>query len=260
MKSCVLAKVDELFEYKKKAYTFLPFPGYDENQWGIKAHNRPWVIENGDFKPEMKIIEVGGAYSTLPLYLSNKFKVDAWVGDDFGQYNNETQIWSRWGNPKDLPEKNKPVKYIYQPFGIFSNEYKEKYFDRIFSVSTLEHIPDKLRLNVFKDINRCLKPGGKILHTIDVSTPFQKIIKEVIYEKIPFSQYLSKFRTEINSWINLFSESGVEIETKIPNAYQLLDRSVLVESPDVVYRFYPPNNEPKAYSPNASLLIKIESV
>lgn len=260
MTSCTLAKVEELFKYKKLNYKFTPFPGYDINQWGIKAHNRPWIIENGDFQKNINIIEVGGAYSTLPLYLAKKYNLKAWVGDDFGEYNNETQIWSRWGNPKELIKKNKPVKYIYQPFGIFSKEYRDEYFDRIFSVSTLEHIPYQLRLDVIKDMNRCLKNKGISLHTIDISTPFKKVLKEIIYEKIPLSQHLSKFKTEINSWIDLFSKSGVEINTEIPNTLELLNRSILVESPDVVYRYYPPNNEPKEYIPNASLLIIIESV
>jgi hypothetical protein len=53
-------------------------------------------------------------------------------------------------------------------------------------------------------------------------------------------------------------KSGIKIATTVPNSIFLLKKSLLVESPDVVYRFYPPMNEPKPYNPNASLLLIIE--
>ena len=62
------------------------------------------------------------------------------------------------------------------------------------------------------------------------------------------------------SKIRIVKDSGIKIGTSIPNPLNLLKRGVLVESPDVVYRFYPPNNAPKPYSPNSSLLPTIEDL
>ena len=63
----------------------------------------------------------------------------------------------------------------------------------------------------------------------------------------------------IGGWIEIIKASGIKIETSYPNSISLLDRSTLVESYDVVYRFYPPNDAHKRYSPSASLLIIIEN-
>ena len=53
---------------------------------------------------------------------------------------------------------------------------------------------------------------------------------------------------------------GTKFKCPIWVAISLFDRKLLVESPDVVYKFYPPNNSPKLYSPSASLLVVIEDV
>jgi len=41
--SCTLATVEQLFRYKKKGLQLEEFPGSTRDQWGIKAHNRPWI-------------------------------------------------------------------------------------------------------------------------------------------------------------------------------------------------------------------------
>ncbi len=255
-----LATFEQLFHFKNVGFELEDFPGYTTDQWGIKAHNRPWIEAVGGFSDSQRIIEVGGAYSLLPKYLSDKFNLEAWIGDDFGLSSGASN-WSRWGDPRELPKKYPAVKYVFQPFGINSSEYPDQYFDRIFTVSTLEHIPRKLRLNVFRDMNRCLKPAGKQLHTIDIGTKWGRIISSSIVDKVPLIRNLRwKIQSEIRAWINLIKASGVEISAAIPDPIRLLDRRTLVESPDVVYRFYPPNNAPKAYNPSASLLLVIEDI
>lgn len=247
-----LATVAELFRYKSQNFQLPDFPGYTMDQWGIKAHNRPWIEEAGGFAKGQRILEVGGAYSLLPKYLADKYQLEAWIGDDFGVASSET-MWSRWGDPKELPAKYPEVKYIFERFGIFSPQYPESYFDRIFSVSTLEHLQEKDRLEVFRDMHRCLKPGGREIHSIDIPTCSpREMIKTAFREKLGGS-------SEIRRWIDVIQASGVRIEARIPNSLNLLDRGVLVESPDVVYRFYPPNNAPKYYLPSGSLLIIIEN-
>lgn len=254
-----LATVDELFGFKSQSFKLEDFPGYTPDQWGIKAHNRPWIEEVGQFARGQKIIEVGGAYSLLPKYLADKYELEAWIGDDFGVASGES-IWSRWGNPRDLPSRYPLVKYAFQNFGNFSPEYPDAYFDRIFTVSTLEHIPFHHCLAVFRDMHRCLKSGGRQLHAIDISVPSPKrILLAALLNRFPIlnKKIWMKF-SKIKSWIELVRASGVKIAVSVPNPIQLLDRQILVESPDVVYRFYPPNDAPKPYRPTASLLLIIE--
>jgi SAM-dependent methyltransferase len=255
-----LATIDQLFHYKSLDFKLETFPGYTPDQWGIKAHNRPWIEEVGKFEQGMRILEVGGAYSLLPKYLGEKYKLEAWIGDDFGGFENNS-TWSRWGSPHELPLRYPSVKYIFEPLGSFHSKYPDQFFDCIYSVSTLEHIPQELRLNVFKDMNRCLKPGGRQIHTIDIGTNWKKSIISSIIDSVPIIRKVPwKGQSEIRDWVNLIKKSGVKITTPTPNPIKLLDRRILVESPDIVYRFYPPNNEPKPYNPGASLLLIIDDI
>lgn len=265
LKNATLATTEQLFRYKNQGFSLekFSFPGYTTDQWGIKAHNRPWVEEAGEFSSGQKIIEVGGAYSLFPKYLASKHNgLEAWSGDDFGEYLGEENMWSRWGNPMDLPNKHPQIKYVFEPFGQYSEKYPTSYFDRIFSISTLEHIPKEHRLDVFKDMNRCLKAGGMQLHTIDISTNWKRVLFHSLTDLAPklMLKINEKAISEIRHWVDTIAQSGVKIKTPIPNTLSLFNRKLLVESPDVVYRFYPPNNSPKLYSPSASLLVVIEDV
>lgn len=254
-----LATVDELFLYKSRELALDDFPGYSPDQWGIKAHNRPWIEDAGQFAKGQRIIEVGGGYSLLPKYLADKHELEAWIGDDFGMSSGDP-LWSRWGDPLTLPDRYPSTKYVFERFGAFSSKYPDAYFDRIFTVSTLEHVPVQDRLMVFEDMHRCLGPGGRQLHTIDIATmsPRQTLIAGFM-DRFPFWSKVAGVRaSEIRTWIELIRTSGVSMGFPIPNPMQLLDRQTLVESPDVVYRFYPPNSAPKPYCPSASLLLIIE--
>jgi hypothetical protein len=253
-----LALTEELFRYKAEGFELPPWPGYTTDQWGIKAHNRPWVAQHGRWAAGQRVIEPGGAYSRLPEWLGTQYRVEPWIGDDFGASTDEA-LWSRWGDPSKLPEQYPSVNYRFENFGPGSS-YPSGYFDRIFTVSTLEHIPRQRRLGVLRDIHRCLAPGGLELHTIDIGLPkpWQVMLSagaELLHVARPLDRI---YINSIGAWTRVFKKSGVRFDARIPSSFGLLDHSILVESPDVVYRFYPPMDAPKRYRPHASLLLIIE--
>ena len=256
-----LATVEELFRYKSQGCE-MKGPGDTWDQWGIKAHNRPWIEEWGGFTATQKVIEVGGGYSSLPQSLADRYGPEVWVGDDFGAQEGRSELWRRWGEPRELQNKHPSVRYVFEPFGAFSSSFPDGYFDRIFTVSTLEHIPPPKRLAVIKDMNRCLAEGGRQLHTIDISSSnLRRLLVKSITDRFPILNMLgNSVRSDMRGWIKLFKASGVRIKAPIPNPLELLRAQTLVESPDVVYRFYPPNNAPKRYNPSASLLLIIEDM
>ena len=154
-----------VFEMMKFHEKGLPFA-----EWGIKGHNRPWIIANGNFAKGEKVVEVGGAYSGLPQYLSDEFNVEAWVVDDFGVESKE-DLWSRWGDREELNSKYPSVNYVFERVGVGTTKIPSAYFDCVYSVSTLEHIPWNNMKKVFDHMCKMLKPGGRILHCVDVSIP-----------------------------------------------------------------------------------------
>lgn len=253
-----LASVEELFKYKQAGFELESFPGYSPDEWGIKAHNRPWVDEVGRFAEGQRVIEVGGAYSSLPYHLSRKYNLDAWVADDFGMSSGEA-TWSRWGDPENLAKRFHPVRYVFARFGKYSNLFPDSYFDRIITVSTLEHVPTDERLDVVRDMHRCLKPGGLEIHTIDIRIPsLRRTMVGALMDKVLPVRWVMRWNSEIRKWLKLLKDSGVHIRARGPSPLRLLDRSVLVETPRIVYEIYPPRNSPKPYCPGASLLITIE--
>jgi SAM-dependent methyltransferase len=256
-----LATVDDLFRYKSEEFELPPFDGYGTDQWGIKAHNRPWIVEVGNFKKGERVLEVGGAYSRLPEWLGERYGVEPWIGDDFGAAGGSTELWSRWGDPQQLPGKYPSVNYVFENLGHNSPSFPDQHFDCIFSVSTLEHVPAPERLDVLKDMNRCTAPGGRQLHSIDIPIPSPtKTAVAAAAERMGLGRLLaSRYKFGIAAWWNLLRQSGINV-TRPPSSGELFSRQVLVESPDVVYRFYPPNDQPKTYRPAASLLIVIEDV
>jgi SAM-dependent methyltransferase len=255
-----LATVEELFRAKASGFALPPFPGYSDDQWGIKAHNRPWVEEVGKWQHGQRVLEVGGAYSRFPEHLGKKFGVEPWIADDFGIGSDEEAMWSRWGDPRELPAKHSTVRYVFTRLGTFPDELPTGSFDRVFSVSTLEHIPRQHRHDVLADMHRLLAPGGLEIHTIDVPVGRPRTLAaQWLAEKLPPLRLVDKrLQHDIARWIDLFKRSGVRIAASVPSVSGLLDRRVLVESADVVYRFYPPNDAVKAYAPAASLLVVIE--
>ena len=247
------ATVEELFEYKNSGFTLPDCPGYTTDQWGIKAHNRPWIATNGLFAEGQKIIEVGGGYSSLPSYLAEKYQVEAWIGDDYGSSSGESDLWTRWGDPSILKQKYPSVKYVHEAFGSFSKNYPDSYFDRVFSVSTLEHIPSNQILKVMKDMHRVLAPAGMELHSIDVTpTWYGRMILNTIKQRLSLRLKIdlcSHVQESSWNWLQTIKDSGVNTDRVTPDTFpydtKLLNKGTLFESYDVTYRFYPPNETPK---------------
>jgi hypothetical protein len=71
--------------------------------------------------------------------------------------NDNEPIWSRWGNPLELPKKYPSIHYVFLSNSENSLINIPIPILIVFSVSTLEHIPNAKLVDVFKDMHRCLK-------------------------------------------------------------------------------------------------------
>lgn len=255
--SATFATVEQLFEYKQRGQSLKPFPGYTADQWGIKAHNRPWIEFAGNFTKGERIAEVGGAYSLLPAYLAENYGTESWIIDDFGAYSNEETLWQRWGSPEEWIVSHPEVRYVRKPMGFFAPEIPDNYFDCVFSVSTLEHIPKQLWVDVIRDMIRITKPGGRQLHSIDI--PYYNNRRSIAWLFLSLLPSVLSIKVHpLDSWRKAFIDAGLSITGKWPGLGYVWDRSLLVESADVVFRFYPPSGKPKPFpSGGFSLLVQI---
>lgn len=256
-----LARVSELFSFHEQ--------GMHDVAWGIKGHNRPWIAAHGEWAPGLRFLDVGAGFSDLASFLARTHGAEAWVADDFGASQGE-QIWSRWGDPAEMPQKHPEVKYVFKNLGQDVPEIPEASFDRVYSVSVLEHVPPEKIAAVLKHMGKLLKPGGLLMCSIDIPFP-RTVTRPGIGQVTLFLARVAGRRvlTWLGAWTGRPYTRSVEGWSHllrrvfkihgqmrgISTANMVLAHDVLTEPPEIVYRLYPPNDEPKPYWRIASLLL-----
>jgi hypothetical protein len=262
--------VTELMEMHRKGVPFA--------DWGIKGHNRPFILENCQFKSGMKVVEIGGAYSDLPQYIATQFGCEVHVIDDFGVESGEAEMWSRWGEREALLQRNPDVRYIFDRAGNFaSTQIPLNYYDLIFTVSTLEHVPAEAMADVFRHMEQMLKPGGTMVHCIDLQIPLKlhktKDLKGLLAGTLGYYLYFAfanrlasaqkpQLKT-LNGWKaflkkvfgNQIDTSGIKPEGALMSS---LNTDIVTEPMEIVYKYYPPKDEPKLYRRNGTFVLIIE--
>ncbi|MEO8210044.1 MAG: methyltransferase domain-containing protein [bacterium] len=150
-----------------------------------------YILQN--IEPGSKILDVGGGASRILSYF--KDTMECW---------NIDKLEGMGNGPVDDQFEREGYKLVYDYMGNFNEELPNDYFDLVFSISTLEHVPEELKNyeNVLMDINRVLKPGGYSVNCIDVVWHSENVFwtnpillyffeKEKIINKfIPFSEVI----------------------------------------------------------------------
>jgi len=136
----------------------------------IKGFDYGWILNSVDWKPEMKVLDVGAGYSRLPSYIARTFGCEVWSVDDFGL--GDDGYWTRNQDPNAYILENSEVKYILEKVGDSQDSsLPENYFDVIYSASALEHIEPSQVPGVWLHMSKVLKPGGLMLHALDIAFP-----------------------------------------------------------------------------------------
>lgn len=108
--------------------------------------------------PGSRILDVGGGISRILNYFSKTH--ECWNIDKLEGLGN---------GPKDMGKVD--YRLVRDYMGNFNSELPDNYFDFVFSISALEHVPQDdptLFDKIIDDIDRVLKPGGYSLHLFDV--------------------------------------------------------------------------------------------
>jgi 2-polyprenyl-3-methyl-5-hydroxy-6-metoxy-1,4-benzoquinol methylase len=119
-----------------------------------------WVVLNNDFKPEHRVLDLGGSSSLFSYYLASK-GVDITTIDlqkelvDNANFVAKEMSWDLKNHVMDMRELNfDPTK-----------------FDQITSICVYEHIPMYDRVTINKRIKDLLVEGGKFSITFDYRNP-----------------------------------------------------------------------------------------
>ena len=147
---------DEYFDWtdpkviKSNKYSLAP------SQYSLKGIQDAWILSLLENKCNLKMAEVGGGTSRVLKLLSHQN--DCWNIDKFEGLG---------AGPLKLQELP-GVKIVRSYMGDFDSEIPDNYFDIVFSISVIEHVPKAQLNDCFADCYRILKPGGLMFHAIDL--------------------------------------------------------------------------------------------
>lgn len=129
-------------------------------QVGLKQYQDLFVYTfiKDHVPPGTKILDVGGGKSRILTKLQNEY--ECWNVDKMEGLGN---------GPREL--NNVGYRLVKDYMGNFNRELPDDYFDFVFSISALEHVPqdDSVFLqNIIDDMDRVLKQGCYSLHLFDI--------------------------------------------------------------------------------------------
>lgn len=128
-------------------------------QWGLKHLGYLYVYHSVLQAGSTSVLEIGAGFN---CYLDRILEpnIDYHMVDDTQYYPTDTYSVAI--------QKRKRTTYHEGLMGSFLPSVKEKFFDAIVSVSAIEHHPIETLDDLYRDMFRALKPGGRMFHTIDV--------------------------------------------------------------------------------------------
>lgn len=119
------------------------------------------TMRYGEFTPEDRILDIGSP-KLLALYLAKRLGADVYSTDIDDYFIPEYKELS------DI-EHLSPERFHVERQDGRSLTYPDTFFDKVFSVSVIEHIPDHGDSECMREIARVLKPGGRCLLTVPFS-------------------------------------------------------------------------------------------
>ena len=150
--------------------------GYDH--WS-RLWEYPWAALSADLKKGMRVLDIGSGGSAFPHLLAAQ-GCDTHSADPSLNQGTSTMgrkkrlvvslgIATAWGLPPKARNSGFPVAY--SPDSVQDLTYPDRYFDRVFCLSVMEHIPEMEWPQCMRQMCRVLAEGGRLILTLDMGTP-----------------------------------------------------------------------------------------
>lgn len=133
--------------------------GMGEAHWS-RMFEYPWVLLHGNFQEDHIVLDAGGGDGALQVMLA--CQVAAVINVD-SSYQNLSEGYERF-------HKNASFRKVSHLIGDLNTMWPlpDHFFDRVVCVSVLEH--STTYKTILDSLWRVLKPGGRLLVTMDVTT------------------------------------------------------------------------------------------
>lgn len=197
------------------------------------------TMRYGDFRPTDTILDIGSP-KLLSLYLAKTLGADVYSTDIDDYFFAEYQTLRRL---EQLPTNRFHI-------GVEDGrklQYQDEFFDKVFSVSVVEHIPDAGDSECLREIGRVLKPGGRCMLTV----PFSPEPKDQYRNGTDFYWSSASNRAEDGSvfFQRRYSEETLRERLINPSGLQLREllyvgERVLVQSDREFFEHLPPLTHP----------------
>jgi len=124
------------------------------------------VLDHGQFKAGERVLDIGSP-KLISLYLAKHAHVEMFATDIDRYFVNEYESLREW-------ESVSEDQYHVEVQDGRELTYPTGMFDKVFSISVLEHIPEDGDSRCMREIGRVLAPGGRCLITV----PFSRMPQE----------------------------------------------------------------------------------
>ncbi|OHB73542.1 MAG: hypothetical protein A2W17_08425 [Planctomycetes bacterium RBG_16_41_13] len=130
-----------------------------------RLYEYPFAFYSADLVRGMKILEIGGGMSGFQFVLAKQGLSVINVDPGLAAHG------CGW------PVDNQSIAKLNKAFGtqvelrncfIQNASLADNYFDRVFSISVIEHLPPDDLISMLENIKRVLKPGGLLILTVDL--------------------------------------------------------------------------------------------
>lgn len=129
----------------------------------IREFEYPWAFHAGTLRPGMRVLEIGGGLAGFQFVL-----------DQFGcKVVNVDPGMAKEGWPCNQESMDKLNRRFGTQVELFNTtmdkaDLADNSFDRIFSISVIEHLPAEAAGSAMHHAHRCLKAGGLFILTCDL--------------------------------------------------------------------------------------------
>lgn len=131
----------------------------DRSRHDLKAVQDAFIISRLHDVSNARILEIGGGNSRVLAAFSDPARQnECWNADPF----------EGAGNGPTDNKNHESIRVVNCLLGDFRAELPDAYFDYLISVSVVEHVPTTELEMFFADSARVLRPGGRLIHAIDL--------------------------------------------------------------------------------------------
>jgi len=132
--------------------------------WGLKAVGTLFCVDKIVRIDAKRILEVGAGWNCdFDRHFGSS--LDYWLIDEPSQIGGCKESESTF---EAAVRERRHTRFVRGLLGSSSAELPDGTFDLVFSISVVEHVPQEDKAVFYQDMYRVLKPGGYIVHSIDI--------------------------------------------------------------------------------------------